>query len=90
VFAKLGITSRMGLHTALTTRKREATPAAVGGSEHHSATERKRLRRLRPPSPPLEHLPLLIPEHDLSPLRDSRLQSSPSIDFETKQPVSSN
>jgi DNA-binding CsgD family transcriptional regulator len=27
VFAKLGITSRMGLHTALPTREHEATPA---------------------------------------------------------------
>ena len=40
--------------------------------QHHPAAKRQRLRALRPPSPPLEHRPLLIVQHDLSPLRHAR------------------
>jgi hypothetical protein len=44
--------------------------------QHDPAPKRQRLRALRPSSPPLEHLPLLLPEHDLRTLRHSRLPSS--------------
>src|SRR3990172_1344481 len=58
---------RRDLPARPTLRRRQDNPAA----------ERERLRTLRPPSPPLEHLPLLIAEHHLCTLRHDRLQSSP-------------
>src|SRR4051794_25511738 len=50
--------------------------AALGSGENDPTTKRERLRRLRPPSPTLQHLPLLARERDLRPLPHRRLQSS--------------
>jgi len=38
----------------------------LGGRQHDPAAKRQRLRALRPPSPPLQHLPLLGGQHDLN------------------------
>ena len=60
--------------------------------QHDPATKRQRLRALRPPSPSLEHLPLLVAEHDLyNTPRHDRLQSSPMrTTFEAKERVPAN
>ena len=47
--------------------------------QHDPAAKRQRLRALRTPSPPLQHLPLLTTEHDLRTLRHDRPQSSSSM-----------
>src|SRR6478752_3982215 len=39
---------------------------ALRGRQHDPATKRQSLRTLRPPSPPLKRLPLLIVKHNLS------------------------
>jgi hypothetical protein len=49
---------------------------AVGGRQHDPAAQRERLRRLRAPRPALEHLPLLVAQHDLGTSRHPCLQSS--------------
>jgi len=49
---------------------------AVGRGQHDPAAQRQRLRRLRPPRPALEHLPLLVADHDIDTLRHNGLQSS--------------
>src|SRR5215217_4527450 len=48
----------------------------LSGRQHHPAAKRERLRALRPPSPPLQHLPLLGTQHDLSTNGHNRPQSS--------------
>src|SRR5438477_356805 len=48
----------------------------VSRRQHNPAAKRQRLRALRTPSPPLQRLPLLIVEHDLSTNRHDRPQSS--------------
>src|SRR5215211_1825105 len=54
---------------------------ALGSGQHDPAPQRQRLRALRPSSPPLEHLTLLVAQHDLSrrpsPLSHQCLPSSP-------------
>src|SRR5262249_29901025 len=61
---------RVGVATAL--RRDLLARATVGSRKHRPTAKRQRLRALRPPSPPLQYLPLLIVQHDLRPLRHTR------------------
>src|SRR5438093_3558736 len=56
-----------------------AARLTLGRSQHDPAAKRQRLRALRTPSPPPQHLSLLIAQHDLYALRHDRLPSSPSM-----------
>src|SRR5262249_58948964 len=61
---------RVGVATEL--RRDLLARATVGSRKHRPTAKRQRLRALRPPSPPLQYLPLLIVQHDLRPLRHTR------------------
>src|SRR6476646_85432 len=65
---RVRVTAKLGrdLPTRTPLRRRQNNPA----------TQRQRLCAARPPRPPLQHLPLLTPEHNLDTLRHNRLPSS--------------
>jgi hypothetical protein len=79
-----GVTAELlgDLDTRPPLRRRQNNPAA----------KRERLRRLRSPRPPLQHLPLLTAKHDRRPLRHNRPPSSSltRTDFANPQPVPAN
>src|SRR5579859_115589 len=52
------------------------TGLSIRRRQHDPTAQRQRLRALRPPSPPLQHLAILIAEHNLGTLSHKRLQSS--------------
>src|SRR5215207_9907700 len=54
-----------------------AARPSLRGRQHDPTAKRQRLRARRSPSPPLQHLPLLIAEHNLRTNGHNRPQSSP-------------
>src|ERR1700731_4883352 len=64
------------LRTAAQLRGDVLTRQAVRRRQHDPATQGKRLRALRAPSPTLKHLPLALPDNDPHTLGHNRLLSS--------------
>jgi hypothetical protein len=63
----------------------------VSGRQNDPAAQRKRLRALRPPSPPLEHLPLLLVNNDIhTPGHETSIVACDDDDFDAKTPMPTN